>query len=474
MNKSIFYKIGAAALMMCCGVTASAQALQSGYFMEGYTYRHVLNPAFGGEHNYISIPVLGNVNVGTRGNVGLGSFLYPYQGDKLTTFMNSSVSADEFLGGLKDNNRISTNVNLTLLSAGFKAFGGYNTVDLSVRSRASFNLPYQLFEFMKLGMQGSGTTLYDMGDLGINTSNYAQIAFGHSRDINEKLRVGAKVKFLLGLAHADVKMNDMRVQMSEDSWLVKANGEMNVALKGLTMPTKEETGKKTDNPGEKDLIDWDNIDTDGFGMTGFGMAFDLGAVYKINDDWTVSASVLDLGFLSWKNNIKAVTGSMPWQFDGFKDIAVDPELGDDDPKSLNSQLDQLGKDLENYAGLHRESEGGSSSSSLGATLNIGVEYALPVYDRLRFGFLSTSRLQGRYSWTEGRLSANVTPVNWFDAGVNCAVSTLGTSFGWIVNFHPKGFNFFVGMDQLIGKVNPQYIPVNNMNMNVSFGMNVTF
>ncbi|WP_308551788.1 hypothetical protein [uncultured Mediterranea sp.] len=46
--------------------------------------------------------------------------------------------------------------------------------------------------------------------------------------------------------------------------------------------------------------------------------------------------------------------------------------------------------------------------------------------------------------------------------------------GWIVNFHPKGFNLFVGMDQLIGKVSKQYIPIDHMNSNVSLGFNVAF
>lgn len=84
----------------------SAQGLNSGYFTDGYTFAHQLNPAFDNDHNYFSIPVLGNINIGTRGNVGLGSFLFPYKNGQLTTFMNSSVSAEEFLGGLKDNNRI--------------------------------------------------------------------------------------------------------------------------------------------------------------------------------------------------------------------------------------------------------------------------------------------------------------------------------------------------------------------------------
>lgn len=472
MKRKSIYTICAAAALACSGMTATAQALQSGYFMEGYTFRHLMNPAYAAERNYVSIPALGNVNVGTQGNVGLSKFLFPYQGDQLTTFMNSSVSSAEFLGGLKDNNRINANVNLTLLSGGFKAWGGYNTVDLSVRSQSSISLPYELFEFMKLGMQGTSTS-YDMSDLGVSSRNFVQLAFGHSRDLTGKLRVGAKVKILMGLARVDMKMTDMHVEMNQDKWMVSANGEMNMALKGMTVPTKEESGRVIDNPSQADLIDWDNIDTDGFGLTGFGLAVDLGATYKLMDNLTLSASILDLGYLSWKNNVKGITKNQPWEFDGFQNIPVSPELGDDDPNSLKSQAEALGKDLEDYASFHRESVG-SGSTALGATLNIGVEYALPMYDRLRFGFLSTSRFQGVNSWTEGRLSANVTPVDWVDAGVNVAMSSFGASFGWIVNFHPKGFNFFVGMDQLMGKVNPQFIPVDNMNMNLSLGMNVTF
>ena len=472
MKRKSIYTICAAAALACSGMTATAQALQSGYFMEGYTFRHLMNPAYAAERNYVSIPALGNVNVGTQGTVGLSKFLFPYQGDQLTTFMNSSVSSAEFLGGLKDNNRINANVNLTLLSGGFKAWGGYNTVDLSVRSQSSISLPYELFEFMKLGMQGTSTS-YDMSDLGVSSRNFVQLAFGHSRDLTGKLRVGAKVKILMGLARVDMKMTDMHVELNQDKWMVSANGEMNMALKGLEMPTKEEAGRVIDNPSQKDLIDWDSMDNDGVGLTGFGLAVDLGATYKLMDNLTLSASILDLGFLSWSNNVKGVTKNQPWVFEGFKELAVSPELGDDDPNSLKGQAEALGKDLEDYASFHRESTG-SGSSGLGATLNVGVEYALPMYDRLRFGLLSTTRLQGIYSWTEGRLSANVTPVDWVDAGVNVAMSSFGASFGWIVNFHPKGFNFFVGMDQLMGKVNPQFIPVDNMNMNLSFGMNVTF
>lgn len=256
--------------------------------------------------------------------------------------------------------------------------------------------------------------------------------------------------------------------------MIRADGEMNTSLKGLTMPTKAESGKKIEKPSQADLIDWDNIDYDSPGLSGFGMAIDLGATYKVMDGLTVSAALLDFGFMSWSNTIKSVTGNEPWEFDGFHEIAVDSELGDDDPNSLESQLDAIGKDLEDYASFHRKETNATRTAMLGATLNLGAEYALPMYDRLHFGFLSSTRINGRYSWSEGRFSANVAPVKWFDAGVNYAISTFGSSFGWLLNFHPKGFNFFVGMDHTLGKVTPQFIPVNNGNMNVSLGFNVTF
>lgn len=472
MKKNKIYVLLIALVGMFFCVNASAQALRSGYFLEGYTYRHLMNPAFAPERNYIAIPGIGNINMGTQGNVGLNTFLYPYGNGQLTTFMNGAVSGDEFLDKLKDHNRINMNMNLTLLSFGFRAWGGFNTFDVNVRSNTSLNLPRGLFEFMKVGMDGTNP-VYEMDGLGISSNNYAEVALGHSHQINDKLRIGAKLKVLLGLGNASIKMTDMRVQMAENQWMVQANGEMNASVKGLTLPTKGESGKTLDDPSEATLVDWDNIDVDSPGLTGYGMAMDLGTTYKLLDDLTLSASLLDFGFMSWSNTIKGATSNQPWLFDGFHNIA----MGSDDPdgdKPLEDQLEDLGKDVENYASFHRTETGGSATKMLGATLNIGADYAFPFYNKLHFGFLSSTRINGKYSWSEGRLSANVSPVKWFDAGVNYGISTFGSSFGWILNFHPCGFNFFVGMDHTLTKVTPQYIPVGKANLDFSLGFNITF
>ena len=47
-------------------------------------------------------------------------------------------------------------------------------------------------------------------------------------------------------------------------------------------------------------------------------------------------------------------------------------------------------------------------------------------------------------------------------------------FGWLLNLHCPGFNFFAGMDHTIGKVTKQpYLPLNS-NASFNLGMNFLF
>ncbi len=116
---------------------------------------------------------------------------------------------------------------------------------------------------------------------------------------------------------------------------------------------------------------------------------------------------------------------------------------------------------------------GKRKVGLGATLNVGVDYTLPVYRKLHFGLLSSTRFQGEYTWSEVRLSANVAPVKCFSADANVAVGTYGVGFGWLLNLHTKGFNLFLGMDHTLGKVTKEYAPLSS-NASVNFGMNFPF
>ncbi|MDE6555493.1 MAG: hypothetical protein K2K55_00845, partial [Duncaniella sp.] len=100
-------------------------------------------------------------------------------------------------------------------------------------------------------------------------------------------------------------------------------------------------------------------------------------------------------------------------------------------------------------------------------------YTFPLYRNLNFGLMNTTRINGDFSWTNFRLSANVRPVKCFSAGINFGVGTFGPSFGWIVDLNVTGFNLFLASDCLPGKFAKQYAPLSS-NMNLNFGINFPF
>lgn len=378
--------------------------------------------------------------------------------------MNPYISAEDALSGFSTgNNRITGDVSLTILSAGFKAFGGYNTIEINSRTTTGVSLPYELFEFAK----NTGNHSYDIGDINAHAQSFAEIAFGHSRQINDKLRLGAKLKVLVGLGRADVKMRNMKADLTaEDKWTITGEATADVSMKGFSY-VSEEKEYNIEGSGTYERVN--DVDLDGVGVGGFGMAIDLGGVYEINEDWTVSASVLDLGFISWTNDMLAENRSKSFVFNGFHDVSVTSDRGEE----IDTKVDRYGDQLADFANLTDMGDKGGRSTGIGATINVGVEYTLPVYRKVSFGALCTSRINGAYSWTEGRLSANYAPLNWLDGGVSFAVNSFTTSMGWVLNLHPKGYNFFIGMDHILGKTSKEMIPLSS-NASLTVGMNITW
>ena len=435
------------------------QTSNSGYFNEGYLYRYEMNPAFAGERSFFSMPALGNINVAMRSNVGVETFLYNIDG-KTTTFMNPKVGTSEFLDGIKDKNRVNEEMKLNVLSIGFKGIGGYNTIGINVRERASLNLPGELF---RLAKQGPENRTYDISDLGAQAVGYGEVGLGHSHQLNKHLRIGATLKVLLGLGQVDAEFDKAQLTLGENSFNAITNAEVNASVKGLEYETEmKERGPKGQATQHTYVND---VDIDNVGLNGTGFAVDLGVEYRINDDWNLSASLLDLGSISWKETHQASTN-------GDREFQTDKYIfnfDDDAYHSFENEADRLTEGLASLYELQDNGNVGKRSTGLGATLNLGVQYTLHSYRNLSFGFLSTTRMNGAYSWNEERLSAN-----WkskiFSATADVAIGTFGASFGWLLDFHPTGFGLFVGMDHTIGDLAKQGVPLSG-NGHVNVGVN---
>lgn len=439
-------------------IIGHAQELRSSYFMQTSIFKHQLNPALINE-SYIGVPFLGNINVGTVGNIGLGNFIYELPNDpkySLTTFMSPTVSADQFLGSLKSHNKIDTYINLNLFSVGFKAFKGINIIEMNLRSNSNVNIPKSLFEFMK---EAGAKDTYNITDMGISSQNYVEVALGHSHKINNNLTIGAKLKFLIGGAYIDTRINNVDVKLNGDVWSLNGNVSMNAAILNSTFKYKV---NKVSSDGRKQI---DGFDTK-FGIPSIGGALDLGLVYNLPCGLSLSAGATDLGFIKWNKSLRASSNGS-WSFDGFK--APIHISGDDGGEKLKDQLDDIGDQLEDAFAVYDDGTQ-ARSSKLAATINAGIEYRIPSYNKLSFGLLYTSRIHSIYSWNQAMVSANYRPAKWFEIVVNSAYSSTGLTYGGVISFRANKFNLFIGADRILGTVSKQYIPLNNMNSNINFGM----
>lgn len=459
-------------LALCCTLPVFSQTFNSAYFTDGYKYRHRLNPAFASTRSYFAMPGTGNLSISTESNLGISTFLYPYEG-QLATFMHPSVSADDFLGKLNRNNILAVDLNSNIFTVGAWGKKGFTTVEMNLRSSTSANLPRDLFDFMKnIGAKST----YNISNLGFRSRNYIELAIGHAHQVTEHLNIGAKIKLLTGLASADLNIDRMDLTMNEDKWSVVAQGSLRASVPTLDIPLKQGTNELDLNKisiGEDFSIN--NI----LSGIGFGAAVDLGAEYRfggILKGLNISAAVLDLGLLSWGQGLKASTGENSWEFTGFEDISF--ENGSEN--SIGKQFEAIGEDLTQLIRLNSDGKG-RYNEMLTCTVNIGAEYEMPFYRKMSVGALYSSRIAGAYSKNEGRFFFNLAPTKWFGLSANYGVSNLGSSLGAILSLDFPGIGIFVGSDYIFWDVTAPVaelngmgigLPYKNMNLNLNFG--VTF
>lgn len=448
MNQFRKYILVAAALLVT--TAASSQTLNSLYFLEGNNQRHRLNPAFTSERGFVTFPLLGNLNPTLNSNIGLGTVLYP-QGDEMVTFMHPSISNAEAMAKFKSMNVLEFDLNLDILTVGFNAWGGSNTIGLSLRSQSGFYLPKGIFQFLKEGQTASEQE-YNIDDLGAQSQNYVELALGHSHKITDKLSVGAKVKVLVGALYAKASAENMRIYMSDNEWRITERSRL-ITSKGINY--------EFDEDGYLSDFDFSN-----FGVAGYGLGFDLGTVYRINEAATMSLAITDIGFISWKDCSVARNNNEEFVYNGFDNIGA--EDNPDGSNDFEDAADELGDSAEGLINFKDDGKQGHTSS-LYTTIRAAGEYGL-LRNKISFGALLTMRVGTPRVYTEGMITANFRPTGWFNAAINGSFSNVRSSMGAVLNFHPRAVNFFIGTDYIIAKFSKQIIPVNAAKFNFAMGL----
>ena len=460
MKKHIIRRSLIVVSMLLVTIASSAQSSSSAYFLEGFNQRYQLNPAFAPERKvFMAIPALSNIQIDARSSVGLANFLYESTSKPgmLTTFMSPDIDAKKFLDDMPNGARFDVGVNMDIIALGIGGKNGSTTFNLKVRNTEQISMPQELFGFMKASLANGN---YLIKDININTTSYLEASLTHSHKIGENLTVGLGLKFLEGLAYADITINEIDAQLGDDAWRVRSNGTIKASVPGAEY--------KLDPQDQT----FDGIDGYKFKIPGsHGFAVDLGAEYDFKDlveGLKVSAAITDLGFISWAEmNTFATNNNEYVEFEGFNNYNVDGDNNDE-------TMDQISDDFKDMIKLYQTGTTDKPERvALAATARLGVEYEMPFAKWVSFGELMTYRT-GMYSFFESRTSVSLSPCGWFDISGNYCASTIGSSVGVLLNMHPAGINFFVAIDHLKAEFNPQFVPLHDFGLNFSLGLNFAF
>ena len=434
---------------------------RTGYFLDGYTYKYKINPAFGSDRGYFAIPVAGFSSLAVESPMQLSSLLYPTGNNgELVTFMSPSVSAQDVMSGVKKMNPVNINADISVFSFGFNTRKSFHTLDLSLKADVRANVPGALFSWVK-----ETAEVLDMSKLGVNADTHVELSYGYSRSIIfNKARFGVRVKLLAGLAKANYSMDKLKLAATQDVWNVESagNGYFAAPLPLIT----EGSDRRISGI---DIPDYNVILENMISDRNLGAAIDLGFTIDLVKYLTVSASITDLGFMSWNNTYILGSPDQPWTYDGFEGIG-------NEEMDMGEEFGVLGEELLDLVYPRVISEGVRKLEMLSMTAHLGVEFRMPFWQRLSVGALGSARIDGPYSWYEGRASINCALARCFSFSGSYAYSNFGESYGAALNFHPNGLNLFVGIDSFKPMLNVtrQYVPIDSFNTNLTVGLDIAF
>lgn len=442
MKKNILLSV---AIFLLVGSALQAQSNLGGQFLEGYHFGYRLNPAVTPDTD-IRSGFLNTLGVKTRSNIGFNSFFFPVDG-RVATGLNRHVPAEDFLGGLQEENTVIGAAEVGLFARGFQRGGIYHTIDINVRSNDLAVLPYDLMEFLKKGSEGK--EVYDLSAFHINSSNYLELAYGMAWK-TERFRFGLRMKPLFGFSRLESHFDAFQIDLADpDNWRINARAQIEIAGNQFSSKTRGEENEKVFDPGSFDF----NLFRPA--IAGVGFAADFGIQWKANEFLDLGASVLDIGMIGWFNKLCARTPEVTAEYAPVAESEADS-------KDSSRNLFDIAK--------FYVRENNNSFVRIPMIVSATAKMKMPFYERLALAVSGQIRNSPDYTVVEGRFHTIWSPWSWFSATVNVGRDKYGWAGGAAANFTTKEFNFFVGTDSYIFRVTPQMIPVGRANASITFGI----
>ncbi len=418
--------------------------------MQGVPQSNRVNPAYQPQCKfYIGIPFLSPARTSISTNsLAWEDIVYhnPVQPDSLITFLHPLGSKEAFLNKLKPVNLVTSDLGTTLISFGFRTSVGYFSMDITSRWDGNMYIPGDLGRLLITGANEGET--YTLDGIGADLMAFDEISAGWSGEILDNLTIGAKAKVLFGIGNLSTRSSDLLLTTSQENWNLQSNMQFNVSLPFAEVSYDDEgmiddivIDEELENPG------FSTISKYMFNGKNLGFGLDLGVNYHPMEELQISVSLLDLGYITWKDEVHQVDYTTVYDFSGLElnpfDLSEDYSLGD----HLDSSLTQLTDSLASFLVF---TPGTVYSKRLNTKLFVGVSYDLT--PGVNFGLLS------RTDFLSGMITEQVTASANFKAG---RILNFTLSYSYMNSYFK---NLGAGLSLNAGPVNLYLISDNALNV----------
>ena len=390
------------------------------YYMETIPQLNSINPAMQPRTNgYFALP---SVSFVFQNDLALRTILQN-KGNSWYMPVEVQFDIDKFYKQIGKSYDLMNDMQIDLLGFGWKmGKTGYFTVTVSERIEMNLGMPLDFFKLAEK-LLPDGTYL-DFSPIRLKALVYKQINFGYSNAISNNLTLGFNLRPLFGQAAVltDIKKFDINTQRKV--WNVETYG--NVYTSGPLIlkekPKDPENDSKFKNYPEYEYIDENDMNgyvkRYGMDFSNPGVAVDIGAVYKLDDDWSFSASVNNLGIIMWKNDLNSISFNGKYNFEGKE---VDG-LNADAYKNLLDDFMKSIEDSVNYSTGIKD-----FNTTLLPYLYLGASYKLT--NTISLGFLSRTIFQNGGVRQNFNLSGNMLLYNYLSLSLSINQQLKGGTYG---------------------------------------------
>jgi len=284
-----------------------AQQNHTLFLWHDLTQSNLLNPAVANNCIwYIGIPVLSSVHL----NYANSSFTYNQLFEKSTSGAYKP-KVDELLKRIHYRNFVGTEFHTQLFALGYKHKEYSLMITVTEKNNIPVTYPDQLIQIL---FEGNGSFVGDKASLkgtGVYFNHYREYGMGVSRDLGKGFFIGARAKLLFGKLNISTRTTNLNLETDETTFDLNFDGDV---LIHTSLPINvDASDNRLNNIEFSDEMSPVQI---ALNRQNPGFAVDLGVIYPYGDNITLSASIIDLGFIRWRSNLNTFDAAGSFTYSG--------------------------------------------------------------------------------------------------------------------------------------------------------------